>query len=167
MKFVEGLRVTDAAAMGKVARMVLVGKVSKEIVSLINRYGARAVGLGGDDGMLLEAEKLVRRGADGSILDRRHGGRGRVCRHRVAGYVGVRLRARGCIGGDRPHGDKLQHQRRHGGCCGGGALKAEKLVFLTDVVGLLADVDDDGSLVSECSAADLEAMMESGQVSEA
>ena len=49
VKFVDGLRVTDAAAM-EVAKMVLVGKVNKEIVSLINSKGAPAVGLCGDDG---------------------------------------------------------------------------------------------------------------------
>ena len=53
VKFVEGLRVTDAATM-EVAKMVLVGKVNKEIVSLINSKGAPAVGLCGDDGFLLQ-----------------------------------------------------------------------------------------------------------------
>ena len=68
VKFVDGLRVTDEAAM-EVAKMVLVGKVNKEIVSLINSKGAPAVGLCGDDGRLLKAEPLVRRGADGTVLD--------------------------------------------------------------------------------------------------
>ena len=57
--FVDGLRVTDAAAM-EVAKMVLVGKVNKEIVRLINQKGAAAVGLCGDDGRLMEARRLVR-----------------------------------------------------------------------------------------------------------
>jgi len=68
VKFVEGLRVTDAATM-EVAKMVLVGKVNKEIVSLINSKGVPAVGLCGDDGLLLKSERLVRRGRDGSILE--------------------------------------------------------------------------------------------------
>ena len=68
VKFVEGLRVTDAATM-EVAKMVLVGKVNKEIVSLINSKGAPAVGLCGDDGCLLQAEPLLKRGADGTVLD--------------------------------------------------------------------------------------------------
>ncbi len=164
VKFVEGLRVTDAAAM-EVARMVLVGKVNKEIVSLINRYGARAVGLGGDDGMLLEAEKLVRRGADGSILDL--GMVGEVVSVNTAlldmlesDYVPVVA----SVGTDRM-GISYNINADTVAAAVAGALKAEKLVFLTDVVGLLADVDDDGSLISECSATDLEAMMESGQIS--
>src|SRR5512139_2653706 len=68
VKFVDGLRVTDAATM-EVAKMVLVGKVNKEIVSLINSKGAPAVGLCGDDGFLLRAQPLVKRGPDGTPLD--------------------------------------------------------------------------------------------------
>jgi len=68
VKFVEGLRVTDEAAM-EVAKMVLVGKVNKEIVSLLNSKGAAAVGLCGDDGSLIKAKKLVKRAADGSEVD--------------------------------------------------------------------------------------------------
>lgn len=68
VRFVEGLRVTDAATM-EVAKMVLVGKVNKEIVSLINSKGAPAVGLCGDDGLLLKARPLVKKGQDGGVLD--------------------------------------------------------------------------------------------------
>jgi acetylglutamate kinase len=56
-RFVEGLRVTDEQTMD-VVEMVLVGKVNKEIVNLINRNGGRAVGLSGKDGNLLTAKKL-------------------------------------------------------------------------------------------------------------
>ena len=56
-RFVRGLRVTDAATMG-VVEMVLGGQINKEIVTLINQHGGRAVGLSGKDGGLLEARKL-------------------------------------------------------------------------------------------------------------
>jgi acetylglutamate kinase len=68
VRFVEGLRVTDAATM-EVVKMVLVGKVNKEIVGLLNQQGTRAVGLSGDDGLLIEARRLLRPAADGSPLD--------------------------------------------------------------------------------------------------
>ena len=55
--FVDGLRVTDGATMD-VVEMVLVGKVNKEIVSLINQHGGKAVGLSGKDGSLVKANKL-------------------------------------------------------------------------------------------------------------
>ena len=64
VRFLDGLRVTDEAAM-EVTKMVLVGKVNKEIVSLINHKGVPAVGLCGDDGRLMTARKAVRREADG------------------------------------------------------------------------------------------------------
>jgi len=56
--FVQGMRVTDEETMD-VVEMVLVGKVNKMIVNLINRQGGKAVGLSGKDGILLEAEKLL------------------------------------------------------------------------------------------------------------
>ena len=55
--FVDGLRVTDGETMD-IVEMVLVGKVNKEIVSLINQHGGKAVGLSGKDGFLIEAKKL-------------------------------------------------------------------------------------------------------------
>jgi len=57
-QFVRGMRVTDRATMD-VVEMVLVGKVNKEIVSMINRHGGRAVGLSGKDGELILARKLA------------------------------------------------------------------------------------------------------------
>jgi len=64
--FVEGMRVTDGETMD-IVEMVLVGKVNKEIVSLIHQYGGQAVGLSGMDGGLIRAKKLwiPRRGKDG------------------------------------------------------------------------------------------------------
>lgn len=164
VKFVDGLRVTDAATM-EVARMVLVGKINKEIVSLINRYGARAVGLGGDDGMLLEAQKLVRRAADGSTVDLGQVGEVVAVNSSLleileADYVPVVA----TVGTDR-NGNSFNINADTAAAAVAGAMKAEKLIFLTDVAGLLADVDDEGSLISECTAADLEAMIDAGQIS--
>ena len=64
--FVEGMRVTDGETMD-IVEMVLVGKINKEIVSLINQHGGHAVGLSGMDGDLIRARKLwiPRRGKDG------------------------------------------------------------------------------------------------------
>ena len=57
-QFIEGMRVTDGETMD-VVEMVLVGKVNKEIVSLINQQGGKAVGLSGKDGRLITAKKLI------------------------------------------------------------------------------------------------------------
>src|SRR5881398_790702 len=58
VRFVGGLRVSDAATV-EVAKMVLVGKVNKDIVLLINRHGQPAIGLCGDDGLLFRAARKV------------------------------------------------------------------------------------------------------------
>ena len=66
--FVNGLRVTDAATM-EIAEMVLVGKVNKQIVGLINKHGGTAVGLSGKDGHLIEAEPAVHVDAAGRQIE--------------------------------------------------------------------------------------------------
>jgi acetylglutamate kinase len=66
--FVGGMRVTDAETM-EIVEMVLVGKINKEIVGLINLHGGRAVGLSGKDGSLIRARKRLHRQADGSMVD--------------------------------------------------------------------------------------------------
>ena len=62
-RFIKGIRVTDSETMEAV-EMVLGGKVNKEIVGLINHFGGRAVGLGGKDGALIKAKSIKVRGAD-------------------------------------------------------------------------------------------------------
>src|SRR6202171_2022576 len=65
---VGGMRVTDAETV-EIVEMVLVGKINKEIVGLINLHGGRAVGLSGKDGSLIRARKRLHRQADGSMAD--------------------------------------------------------------------------------------------------
>ncbi|HZE35308.1 MAG TPA: acetylglutamate kinase, partial [Candidatus Eisenbacteria bacterium] len=67
-EFVGGMRVTDAETV-EIVEMVLVGKINKEIVGLINLHGGRAVGLSGKDGSLLRARKRMHRQADGTMAD--------------------------------------------------------------------------------------------------
>ncbi len=66
VEFVDGHRITDADAM-EVAKMVLVGKINKEIVSRINAHGVQAVGLSGDDATLIKAVKREHQGAEGPV----------------------------------------------------------------------------------------------------
>src|SRR5262245_6542347 len=67
-RFVGGMRVTDAETV-EIVEMVLVGKINKEIVGLINLHGGRAVGLSGKDGNLIRARKRLHRGPDGELAD--------------------------------------------------------------------------------------------------
>jgi acetylglutamate kinase len=164
VKFVEGLRVTDEAAM-EVAKMVLVGKVDKEIVSLINSKGAPAIGLCGDDGSLIKAQKLVKRGADGAVVDL--GMVGEVTEVNTAlldlleaDYVPVVASV-----GMGAAGESYNINADTVAGALAGALKAEKVIFLTDVSGLLADMDDASSRISRCTAADIVELVDTGKVS--
>ena len=67
-RFVGGMRVTDEETV-EIVEMVLVGKINKEIVGLINHHGGRAVGLSGKDGSLIRAHKRLHRGPDGELAD--------------------------------------------------------------------------------------------------
>jgi acetylglutamate kinase len=164
VKFVEGLRVTDKPTM-EVAKMVLVGKVNKEIVSLINGKGAPAVGLCGDDGWLLRAEKLVRRGQDGTVLDL--GLVGEVAQVNIqlltlleADYVPV---VASVGAGSAGESYNINADTVAGALAA--ALKAEKVIFLTDVSGLMSDLTDDSTVISQCSSDDLIELIEAGKVS--
>lgn len=164
VKFVDGLRVTDRETM-EVAKMVLVGKVNKEIVGLINSKGAPAVGLCGDDGRLLKAEKLVKRGPDGTALDL--GQVGEVTDVNIelltlleADYVPVVASVGAGITGESYN---INADTVAGALAA--ALKAEKIIFLTDVAGLMSDLDDQSSVISECTSDEVTGLIESGRVS--
>jgi acetylglutamate kinase len=142
VEFVGGLRVSDAATV-EVAKMVLVGKVNKDIVGDINRHGQPAIGLCGDDGRLFTVE--TRRAPGGEDI----GFVGTITRvnvdvldHVMRDYIPVIA----SVGADR---DGASHNVNADEAAGAvaRALRAYKLLFLTDVIGWLADPDDEGSLV--------------------
>jgi acetylglutamate kinase len=165
VKFVDGLRVTDAATM-EVAKMVLVGKVNKEIVSLINSKGAAAVGLCGDDGLLLKAEPLVKKDAAGKVIDLGQVGEVGEVNVQLLGLLEadyVPVVASVGVGAD---GRSYNINADTVAGALGAALQAEKVIFLTDVPGLLRDLTDESSRVSECTAAEIRRMIEAGEASE-
>ncbi len=164
--YVQGMRVTDGETMD-VVEMVLVGKVNKEIVSLINYHGGRAVGLSGRDGDLIRAEKMQvmkEQVADTppELIDL-----GRV--GRVVGVdTGVleTLEARGFIPVIAPVGvgDDGRAYNINADLVAGAVaarLKAAKLILLTDVAGVL---DKEGGLISSIAAAEVEKCIEDGVV---
>jgi acetylglutamate kinase len=153
-EFRDGMRVTDAETL-EIARMVLVGKVNREIVSAVNVHGPLAVGLSGEDARLITA--VARPGELGFVGDVEV----------VAPEILERLLAQGLIPvvatiatDDRGQAYNINADAVAGALAG--ALRAEKLVFLTDVGGLRASPEDPGSLLQSVSVADLEAMLASG-----
>jgi len=153
-EFRDGQRVTDAETVD-IARMVLVGKVNRDIVGSINVHGPLAVGVSGEDAGLIRAE----------------------ARHPDLGFVGdveavnpsilVRLLAEelipvvSTIGADASG----QAYNINADAVAGAlaeALGAEKVIYLTDIEGLLADLDDPASLISHIDAKALQAMVDDG-----
>jgi acetylglutamate kinase len=157
-EFRGGLRVTTSEAMD-VVRMVLVGQVGRELVGLINEHGPFAVGLSGEDARLFTA---VRRPAivDGQPVD--VGLVGDVARVNVeavddligAGRIPV-------ISSVAPDADGVLHNLNSDTAAGAlaVALRARKLVVLTDVPGLYTAWPDESSLVSGITAAELAALL--------
>jgi acetylglutamate kinase len=159
VKFVEGLRVTDLATM-EVAKMVLVGKVNKEIVSLINSKGAPAVGLCGDDGCLLKAKPLLKRGQDGAPIDLGLVGEVTEVNTELLGLLEADYVPVVASVGAGPGGESYNINADTVAGALAAALKAEKVMS-----GLHADLEDDSTLLSECTAADVVDLLESGKVS--
>src|SRR3954462_9671931 len=147
VQFVGGLRVSDADTV-EVAKMVLVGKVNKDIVLRLNRHGQPAVGLCGDDGNLFRVSTMTAPGGEdiGYVgrIDRVQTG---VLHHIAADYIPVIA----SVGADREGRSHNINADEAAGAVAR-ALGAYKVVFLTDVSGWLAEPKDPGSLVSETTA---------------
>ena len=147
VQFVDGLRVSDEQTV-EVAKMVLVGKVNKDIVLLINRHGQPAVGLCGDDGLLFRAiRQPAPSGQDIGFVGRIEHVDVGVLKHVAQDYIPVVA----SVGADREgHSYNINADEAAGAVAR--ALEAHKVMFLTDVVGWLRDPGDPRSLVSEATA---------------
>jgi acetylglutamate kinase len=148
VEFVGGLRVSDADTV-EVAKMVLVGKVNKEIVLRLQRHGQPAVGLCGDDGSLFRvARRTAPGGEDIGFVGRIERVNIGVIEHVASDYIPVIA----SVGADR-EGSSYNVNADEAAGAVAGALGAYKVVFLTDVAGWLADPADPASLISQADAA--------------
>ncbi|MCC6730136.1 MAG: acetylglutamate kinase [Chthonomonadales bacterium] len=155
--FVGGLRVTDAATM-EIVEMALAGKTNKGIVALLNRQGARAVGLSGKDANLLVARKLASpRGDLGFVGEIRQVNADILNLLADSGYVPVISSV--AIGED---GESYNVNADHAAGAIAAEAAAAKLIVLTDVEGLYADLADTSSLIGEMDAARAREMVASG-----
>ncbi len=161
-RFVQGLRVTDEETMD-VVEMVLVAKVNKDVVSLINSYGGRAVGISGRDGGMIRAKKA--RPAKLAGIDQDLGLVGEV--ERINPDLIASLEDRGFIPvvapvGAGPHEKPYNINADTAAGAMASALGAEKFLLLTDVPGVQ---DPKDSLISSLSEEQVEEMIESGAIS--
>ncbi|MGD0455809.1 MAG: acetylglutamate kinase [Solirubrobacteraceae bacterium] len=156
VQFVGGLRVSDESTV-EVAKMVLVGKVNKEIVLRLNRHGQPAVGLCGDDGSLFRvARRAAPGGEDIGFVGRIERVNVGVIEHVASDYIPVIA----SVGADREgHSYNVNADEAAGAVAG--ALGAYKVIFLTDVPGWLADPPDPASLIGQATAEQVDAALPS------
>ena len=157
-KFVNGLRVTDAETM-EIAEMVL-NKVNKGLVSMVQELGVKAVGISGKDGGLLKVDKKYSNGEDigfvGDIKD-------------VDPKILYDLLERDFLPIVAPIGmdDNFQTYNINAddaACAIATAVGASKLVFLTDIEGVYRDPQDKSTLISELSIPEAEELLSSGNI---
>jgi acetylglutamate kinase len=155
VEFVGGLRVSNAETV-EVAKMVLVGKVNKDIVLRLNRHGQPAVGLCGDDGLLFRVSRQAGPGGEdvGFVgqIDRVDVD---VLNHIAQDYIPVVA----SIGADR-EGSSYNVNADEAAGAVARALGAYKVMFLTDVDGWLRDPSDPDSVISEAGADEVEAALD-------
>ena len=157
-RFVNGLRVTDEPTM-EVAEMVL-NRVNKDLVSMMEQVGLKAVGISGKDGTVLQVERKLSGGED-------------------IGYVGEVRNVNPlllntlldndfipviCPIGSDEECHSYNINADDAACAIARALKASKLVFLTDIEGVYRDPSDKNSLISEMTTQEAKAFLQSGNV---
>jgi acetylglutamate kinase len=147
VQFVAGLRVSDEATV-EIAKMVLVGKVNKEIVARLARHGQPAVGLCGDDGSLFEVSRRSAPGGEdiGFVGQIERVGVD-VLHHIASDYIPVIA----SVGADR-EGRSYNVNADEAAGAVARALGAHKVIFLTDVAGWLNDPADPQSLIGQATA---------------
>ncbi|MGE4274327.1 MAG: acetylglutamate kinase [Desulfitobacterium sp.] len=167
--FIRGLRVTDQETMD-IAAMVLVGKLNTEIVSLLNRFGGMAVGLSGKDAQLLQAVKkpMKLENPQGEWEDVDLGFVGEIDQVRPGiltsllqqGYIPV---ISPVAGGEDGESYNINADTAAGEIAK--ALKADKFLLLTDVPGVLKDVNDQDSLISVIKEEEISELIDCGVIS--
>jgi acetylglutamate kinase len=144
VKFVEGLRVSDAETV-EVAKMVLLGKINSDILTRLKRHGQPAVGLGGEDGALFEVRPAVQ-AADVGFVGEIESVNVDVIDHIAEDYVPVIA----SVGTDREGASYNVNADEAAGKVAA-AMPAHKAIFLTDIDGWLRDPGDPDSRISQAS----------------
>ena len=165
-RFVQGMRVTDEETMN-IVEMVLVGMVNKEIVGLINRHGGKAVGLSGKDGNLIEAEKYYlndekAKNTPSEIIDIGLVGKVKAVNAELIASLGQNNFIP--VIAPTGMGEKGETYNINADIVAGevaAALKAEKLLLLTDVPGVL---DSGKNLINTMTKQDAQNLIDQGTV---
>lgn len=156
-EFVDGLRVTDEETI-EIVQMVLTGKVNKSLVNLLEMKGGNAIGLSGTDARLIEA----------SMKDERLGFVGDVTKINIDPVLGLLERGYipviSTIGCDK-EGNVYNINGDTAAAHIAGALEAERLIMMTDIDGILEDMDDPDTLIPELTISEAQMLYERGIIS--
>ena len=159
-EFINGLRVTDEETM-EIVEMVLSGKVNKDIVTNIQTQGFNAVGISGKDGNILKARKKLIDGQDagfvGEIID--------VDTNLIKILIHNDFIPVIAPTGMDETGNTYNINADYAASAIAGALGAEKLVFLTDIAGVLRNINDDKSIISNMTVSEAKKLISDGTVS--
>ncbi|MGD9910962.1 acetylglutamate kinase [Methanothrix sp.] len=161
-EFVAGLRVTDRETL-EIARMVLLGNINAELVSLIGKHGGKGIGLSGKDGMLIVARKKPPMNVNGENVDLGYVGEVEEINPEILmitagkGYIPVISP----IAIDRD-GNSLNVNADTVAGAVAVALRAKKLISITDVEGVREDPDDPGRVISQFSPSEFQRLVERG-----
>jgi len=156
-RFVDGLRVTDEEGMD-IVQMVLAGKINKNLVNLLQSKGGRAIGLCGVDGHMIEAKQLKPElGFVGEVTD--------VNTQPILdvlekGYIPV-ISTVGCDNDGHTYNINADTAAAQIA----GKLKAESLISMTDIAGILRDKDDPSTLISQINVSDAPQLVHEGVIS--
>ena len=156
-EFVNGLRVTDAET-AEVVQMVLAGKINKGLVNLLQNTGGRAIGLSGADGHMIEARQLDP--ALGYVGEITNVDTQLILDVLEKGYIPV-ISTVGCDS----EGNVYNINADTAASRIAGMLRAESLISMTDISGILRDKDDPDSLIPQIQVSDAPTLMRDGIIS--
>ena len=163
-RFVEGNRVTDLETV-EIVEMILSGKVNKDLVSNINRHGGRAIGLSGkDDNMILVEKKFIEK--DGETIDVGYVGEIKEINTDIIDMLDFNnyIPVISTIGVDK-EGQTYNINADYVAGEIAGKIKADRLIFLTDVDGIMQDHTNKETLISDITRKEVEILIEDGTIS--
>lgn len=156
-KFVDGLRVTDKET-AEIVQMVLAGKINKHLVNILGEFGGSAIGISGIDAHLIEAE----------VKDERLGFVGEVTKVNVQPILDLLekdyIPVVSTVGCDN-EGNAYNINADTAASFIAGALKAQRLITMTDIPGILRDVNDPDSLIKRVNTQEARQLFEDGVIS--
>ena len=159
-EFIEGLRVTDEETM-EIVEMVLSGKINKEIVNDIQKNGIPSVGISGKDGMTLKARKLLANGVDIGFVGEIESVDTKV----IECLLGCGMLPVVAPVGRDEEGNTYNVNADYAAVAIASALNAQKLVFITDVKGVMKDINDTDSLITLMNISEARENIEKGIIS--